>query len=135
GVVLTAFIAFVILWAVLGWSFEMSLLVSVIISSTDAAATFSILRRQSIPPRLSSTLEIESAANDPMAILLTLAAMQTLTAGETKWYIVLLLFIWKFVTGVFMGWFLGSLAVWVFNRTRPAVRVHYYWLYPAYTTN
>jgi cell volume regulation protein A len=126
GVVLTAFIAVVILWAVLGWSFEMSLLVSVIISSTDAAATFSILRRQSIPPRLSSTLEIESAANDPMAILLTLAAVQALTAGETKWYIVLLLFIWKFVTGVFMGWFLGSLAVWFFNRFRPQDRGHYY---------
>jgi cell volume regulation protein A len=40
GVVLTAAASFGILWGVLGWSFEKSLLLAAIISSTDAAAIF-----------------------------------------------------------------------------------------------
>jgi potassium/hydrogen antiporter len=82
GVVLTAAATFGVLRGLLGWPLEKSLLLSVIISSTDAAATFSILRRQSLPRSLSSTLEIESAANDPMAILLTIAAVEVFTIGQ-----------------------------------------------------
>jgi cell volume regulation protein A len=63
---------------------EKALLLSVIISSTDAAATFSILRRQALPKRSGSTLEIESAANDPMAILLTLVVVEALATGESQ---------------------------------------------------
>ena len=79
GVVLTAAATFVFLWGVLGWPFEQAMLLSVIISSTDAAATFSILRRQRIPRKLSSTLEIESAANAPMAILLAVTVVGAFT--------------------------------------------------------
>lgn len=71
GVMLTAMTTFVILRYVLQWPVEKAVLLAVIISSTDAAATFSILRRQSLSPKLSATVAIESAANDPMAILLT----------------------------------------------------------------
>ena len=74
GVLLTSGILFCFLHFVLGWNFQSALLPAVIISSTDAAATFSILRRQSISPKLAANLEIESAANDPMAILLTTVA-------------------------------------------------------------
>ena len=81
GVVLTAAVTFVVLYGLLGWSLDKAILLAVIISSTDAAATFSILRRQSLPNRLSSTLEIESAANDPMAILLTVVAVTGLTSA------------------------------------------------------
>jgi hypothetical protein len=76
GVLLTAAFTFVCLHFLLGWSTEKSLLLAVIISSTDAAATFSILRRQALPSRLGSTIEIESAANDPMAILTTLIVVE-----------------------------------------------------------
>ena len=61
GVILTAAMTFGFLHFVLGWESAKSLLLAVVISSTDAAATFSILRRQSLPSRLSSTIEIESA--------------------------------------------------------------------------
>src|SRR5690606_1173460 len=83
GVVLTSAILFCCLRWGLGWSYQNALLLAVVISSTDAAATFSILRRQSLPPRLGSTIEIESAANDPMAILLTTVAVASLASGET----------------------------------------------------
>lgn len=126
GVILTALATFLVLWGVLNWSLEKATLLAVIISSTDAAATFSIMRRQALHPKVSSTLEIESAANDPMAILLTLAAVQAFTVGDARWYIVVLSFVWKFVSGIGLGWLLGNVAVWVFNRLKPMDRGHYY---------
>src|SRR5512139_264262 len=83
GVVLTAAMTFGFLHYVLGWETAKSLLLAVVISSTDAAATFSILRRQSLPSKLSSTIEVESAANDPMAILLTLVVVEGLSSGSS----------------------------------------------------
>lgn len=126
GVVLTSVITFILLWGLLRWPLEKAMLLAVIISSTDAAATFSILRRQTLPPRLSSTVEIESAANDPMAILLTLAVIQGFTAGATQWWIAVLLFIWKFIAGIGIGWLLGLAAVFLFNKFKPKDRGHYY---------
>ncbi len=126
GVVLTAAVTFACLWGVLGWSFEKSLLLAVIISSTDAAAIFSILRRQSLPPKLSSTLEIESAANDPMAILMTAAAVGALTTGQTQGFETLGLFLWKFTAGPVLGWLLARGAVALFNRLHPQERGYYY---------
>jgi len=126
GVILTAAITFVILYGILGWSLDKSLLLSVVISSTDAAATFSILRRQSLPSRLSSTVEIESAANDPMAILLTVIAIQALTFGHDRWYIVILSFFWKFTIAPLLGWLLARAALWLFNRLRLQDRGYYY---------
>lgn len=126
GVALTSLATFVITWGVLGWPLETAALLAVIISSTDAAATFSILRRQSLNPRLASTVSIESAANDPMAILLTVGVMQALTVGGTQWYIVILSFLWKFVGGIAIGWLLAHASVWLFNGLRPQDRGHYY---------
>jgi cell volume regulation protein A len=83
GGMLTSAVTFVILHWGLGWSMELSLLLAVIISSTDAAANFSILRHQSLPKNLSSTVEIESTANVPMAILLTTIAVGSLVSGDS----------------------------------------------------
>lgn len=126
GVALTALISYVIFHHVLHWGFAQSLLLAVIISSTDAAAIFSILRRQSLPPKLSSTLEIESAANDPMAILLTAAAVSALATGQASLLTMILMFVWKFTAGPVIGWFLGRGALWLFNRLQPEERGHYY---------
>ena len=126
GVILTAAATFLVLWGVFGWSFEKAVLLSVIISSTDAAAIFSILRRQSLPPRLSTTLEIESAANDPMAILLTMAAIEGLASGEALGVSTLGLFLWKFTAGPGIGWLMGWGSVRLFNRLNPQDRGYYY---------
>lgn len=126
GVVLTAGSLFAALHLLLGWPFEKSLLLAVVISSTDAAATFSILRRQSLPKQLASTLEIESAANDPMAILLTVVVVESLATGVSKGWLVVPLLLWKFVAGPAIGWAIGRFAVAVFDRLNPQDRGYYY---------
>lgn len=126
GVLLTALATFAILYYALDWSFEKALLLAVIISSTDAAATFSILRRQPLPANLSATIEIESAANDPMAILLTVVAVETLLSGEAQWASVIVTFIWKFTSAPVIGWLLARAALWLFNALSPEDRGHYY---------
>lgn len=126
GVLLTAAVTLGVLWKGLGWSFEMSLLLAVIISSTDAAAIFSILRRRALPSRLSSMVEIESCANDPMAILLTLVVVERLSSGNAQGAFVLLTFLWKFTAGPIIGWLLARGAISVFDRLNPQDRGYYY---------
>jgi cell volume regulation protein A len=126
GVILTAAATYGCLHGVLGWPTDRSLLLAVIISSTDAAATFSILRRHSLPQRLSSTLEIESAANDPMAILLTLAVVEGIASSSSGSWLVVPLFLWKFLAGPVVGWVMAQMAAAIFNRLNPQERGYYY---------
>lgn len=126
GVVFTAAALFGVLHGLLGWSADKALLLAVVISSTDAAATFSILRRQSLPKRLAATIEIESAANDPMAILLTLVVVAALSTGDSGGWLVVPLFAWKFLAGPVCGWLIARAAIAVFDRLDPQDRGYYY---------
>ena len=89
----------------LGLSPAMALLVGAVVSSTDAAATFAVLRSSGVRLRESTaaTLEVESGLNDPMAILLTMIATelalgQSVGAGQ-----VALLFLQQFGAGGLVG--------------------------------
>ncbi len=126
GVILTAGATYGVLHALFNWPVEKALLLAVIISSTDAAAIFSILRRQSLPSKLSSTIQIESAANDPMAILLTAAVIEGITSGPSAWQTKVIVFTWKFAAAPFIGWFIARMSLWLFNRLQPQDRGHYY---------
>ena len=99
-------------------SFEWCLLLGSIVSSTDAAAVFAILRSRSVSLRgkLQPLLEYESGSNDPMAAFLTIFMVgMILTPGQSYWTI-LPMFLMKMSLGVFYGFLIAKLAVWLFNQ-------------------
>ncbi len=127
GVILTAIFTFACLHFILGWDKNLSLLLSVIISSTDAAAIFSILRKQPLGHKLTSTIEIESAANDPMAILLTIVAVQALSTGETlSLYVFASEFLWKFIAAPIFGFVIAKIVAWLINKLAPQETGYYH---------
>ena len=85
GVALTAAFMCMLSCFLLGMPFSTALLLSVILSSTDAPAVFNILRTNGLylnNSKLKSLLEYESGSNDPMAVILSVGAITFLTAGD-----------------------------------------------------
>ncbi len=90
GVVGTAIVVAGIAQAVLGMPWIEGLLLGAAVSSTDASAVFAQFSasKLKLEPRLAATIEVESAMNDPMAMVLTLGLIAWLTplgtAGDTR---------------------------------------------------
>ncbi|MCB1445908.1 MAG: potassium/proton antiporter [Rhizobiaceae bacterium] len=84
GVVITTAIFAVVVILLLDFSFIEGLLLGSIVASTDAAAVFFLLRISGINIRdqITSTLEVESGTNDPMAIFLTITLVELITSGQ-----------------------------------------------------
>ena len=132
GVVVTAAAVAAFVHYVLGLSWLTSLLLGSIISSTDAAAVFSILRSRGTRLRdpLEPLLELESGSNDPMAIFLTIAFTRLLTNPDLSIASLLPFFLMQFGIGAIAGYVFGKLAVKLLNR----VNLREDGLYPALTT-
>ena len=128
GVVLTAAILGSIAWLVLGFSFQGSLLLAAIVSSTDAAAVFTVLRSRgvSLKGRLRPLLELESGSNDPMAVFLTLGILDLLMNPGLAWSSLIIRFVLQMSLGAGVGLGLG----WVLARVLNRVRLDYEGLYP-----
>ncbi|UEM05684.1 potassium/proton antiporter [Skermanella rosea] len=105
----------------LGLPWLEALLVGAIVSSTDAAAVFFLLRVGGITlrDRVRSTLEIESGTNDPMSIFLTIALVELIAAGgaASPWDL-LLMFATQIGGGVLFGLAGGWLLILAINRIR-----------------
>jgi potassium/hydrogen antiporter len=118
GVALTAAIlgAFVHWFLDLGWI--ESFLLGAIVSSTDAAAVFSILRSKGVKLRedIAATLELESGSNDPMAVFLTTLLIGWLGPGQHSISAAGLDFLQQMVFGGALGIGIGLLAVFFLNR-------------------
>src|SRR6478609_3106519 len=84
GVLITALAVGSFSYYLLGFSFTECMLLGAIVSSTDAAAVFSILRSRSVGLKgnLRPILEFESGSNDPMAYFLTISFVYLLTTPD-----------------------------------------------------
>ncbi len=84
GVVLTA-LAVSLVARLLGLSWNEAMLLGAVVSSTDAAAVFSVLRssRVQLTHRVSTALEVESGINDPVAVILTISITEQLVSGHS----------------------------------------------------
>lgn len=83
GVMLTTGVVGGVTWLVLDVPWLVALLFGAIVSSTDAAAVFFLLRVGGINlrDRTRSTLEVESGSNDPMAVFLTISLVELIMQG------------------------------------------------------
>jgi cell volume regulation protein A len=128
GVFITALSVGVFIWAVTDFSLFEGMLVGSIVSSTDAAAVFSILRSQnlSLKKRLRATLELESGSNDPMAYFLTIAFTGLITGQHESPVSIIPMFFWQMIIGAAMGYLMGRIGKLLIN----SIRLDFEGLYP-----
>jgi cell volume regulation protein A len=100
--------------------FLVSLLLGAVVSSTDAAAVFSILsfRNLNLKGTVKPLLELESGTNDPMAVFLTIGIIELIQVKDTSIFSLLGLFILQMGLGFLLGAFGGRLMVYLINRLR-----------------
>jgi cell volume regulation protein A len=116
GTTLTALLVGACASALFGFSLKEGLLVGAILSATDGAATFAMLRGSSLSRALAQTLEGESGLNDPVAVLLVLGFINLLTrpgygAGDLA-----LLFARQCAIGLGVGVGVGVFGVLILRR-------------------
>ncbi len=104
------------LW--LGLDPAVALLLGAVVSSTDAAAVFSVLRGGGVrlQEKTAATLEVESGLNDPMAVFLTILATEYALASPPSPGDVALLFANQLVVGGVAGLVWGWAAGWLLHR-------------------
>ena len=125
GVALTTLITGAFIFGITGifsdystLTFIESLLMAAVMSSTDSASVFSILRskKQGLKEQLRPMLELESGSNDPMAYMLTIVLIQFITSAGMGAGDILTSFLIQFVVGGASGFLLGKLAVVIINK-------------------
>lgn len=118
GVFLTACLLAPAAHYIAGFSWIESFLLASIISSTDAAAVFFVLRMGgvSIREKIKSTLEMESGSNDPMAIFLTFSFLSLYAAQTPNPYFLGVQFLMQMGIGLIGGFGLGWLIKKLINK-------------------
>lgn len=99
-------------------TFPESLLLAAVMSSTDSASVFSILRSKGVylKQRLRPTLELESGSNDPMAYMLTLILISYIQVGGMDIGEAILSLVVQLLVGGVAGYIFGRLSVYVINK-------------------
>ena len=131
GVLITAIIVGFSASLILDISLAEGMLLGAIVSSTDAAAVFSILRTKAVGLKyqLKELIEFESATNDPMAIFLTVGIIEYITTPSMAWGSLLFMFVLQMSLGLIAGYVSGKAACWVINR----IKLDYQGLYSVMT--
>lgn len=122
GVLATVLVTGIFATWLLDVDWRLGVLMAAIVGSTDAAAVFSLLRNGGVKlnDRVQATLEIESGANDPLAILLV-TAMIALNLDPTSQGIGDIIFM--LISQIGIGLVLGLLAGWALSKMLPKVHL------------
>lgn len=116
----------------LGFAWPAALLLGAVVSSTDAAAVFAVLRGSgiSLRRRVGATLELESGLNDPVAVILTVATTEHLLRPDAPlgWGLAL-----GVAREVVLGGAVGAALGWAGSWTLARVRLPAGGLYPVLT--
>lgn len=118
GVVLTAAFTGLFCYAVLDISLIESFLIGAVLSSTDAASVFSILRSKKLGLKhnTDSMLELESGSNDPCAYMLTIILLSVLGGGIVGMGSIFSLVFAQFAVGILIGVSIGFGAAYIMSR-------------------
>ncbi|MER5831531.1 potassium/proton antiporter [Streptomyces sp. NPDC002130] len=94
----------------IGLEWRQALIIGAVVSSTDAAAVFSVLRKIPLPARVTGTLEAESGFNDAPVVILVVSLS---TAGPVEhWYTLLGVIVGELAIGAAIGIAVGWLGSW-----------------------
>ena len=122
GVLVTAAITATGAWLLLDLDVATAALLGAVIASTDAAAVFSMMRTTPLPRRVSAVLRIESGANDPIAVMLTVGLVTTIVDGPEgpgSWALFALV---QLAGGLAVGAAVGAAGVWLLRRVHLGVQ-------------
>lgn len=115
GVAVSVAVVGVVVHFALGVAWQQALLYGAVLSSTDAAAVFSTLRRVPVRPWLAALLEAESGINDaPVVILVVLLSAPAGAHGH--WYEQLGLVAYELAAGAAIGLLAGFGGAWALRR-------------------
>jgi len=103
-----------------GFTWPGALLLGAVVSSTDAAAVFSVLRGSNLQlrRRVAATLELESGLNDPLAVILTATMTQVVATGESPGWGLLATIPLQLGVGAVGGTAIGFAGRWLLARAR-----------------
>lgn len=118
GVLLTAGITTLAGHLILGLAWQESFLIGAVLSSTDAASVFAILRKHKLNLKdgTASILEVESGSNDPVSYMLTVIAVSMMGKGSSM-NIVLLIAL-QLIFGLLIGVVMARVSLFIMTRTR-----------------
>lgn len=117
GVVLTAVFTGLFCFFVLKFEILQSFLIGAVISSTDAASVFSILRSKKLNLKYNSAslLEVESGSNDPFSYMLTIIVLSLMQGNASIGKMSYMLFA-QIVFGLAIGYGIGYGAYYILNK-------------------
>jgi cell volume regulation protein A len=120
GVLITATLVGIFAWLIADFTILEGLLLGSIVSATDAAAVFSILRTKNIALKgsLRHVLELESGSNDPMAYILTISLTYLISHNDASISALIFQFFKQMIIGGIAGIVLGKLIVFVINQIK-----------------
>lgn len=117
GVILTAVTTGAFCHFILKMDFWESMLIGSVISSTDAASVFSILRsrRLNLKNNTASMLEVESGSNDPCSYMLTVIIL-TIMSGELSGSSLVAMIFSQIIFGILVGVVVALAAAFILKK-------------------